>query len=206
MCCLLYASLYVISVLLESAYGSLAKQTGWAALAAGSTILTTSLAANWADRHFIVAGRSEGLWLALFMFVGGAVFQWFLARPALADYTVVPTRFRSHTAQAAHLKNSVYFLFIIVAFWLPPRHCVETLSAQGARGIMTATFCPRPWWLWLAFVLMLLVSIPMGSRLLDNLRPNPGHNRFVTLFYVRALVYFLLSAACVLWYSAQPLP
>jgi len=84
-CCLLYASLYAISVLLESAYGSPPKQNRWAALAAGSTILATSLAANWADRHFVAAGRSEGLWLALFMFIGGAVFQWFLARPALAD-------------------------------------------------------------------------------------------------------------------------
>jgi transcriptional regulator with XRE-family HTH domain/uncharacterized membrane protein len=201
--CLLYASLYVISVLLESAYGPAAKQNRWAASAAGSTMLAASLSANWADRHFVSAGRSEGLWLALFVFVGGAVFQWSLVRPALSDYAVVPTRFRSHTGQAAHLKNSVYFLFIVVVFWLPPRHCVEALSAHGAGGIWKGTFCPRPWWLWIAFVLMLLISIPMGSRLLDNLRPAAGHNRFVILFYMRALLCFLLSAICLIWYSSQ---
>jgi len=205
-CCLLYASLYVVSVLLESAYGSSPKQNRGAALAAGSTILVTSLAANWTDRHFVAAGRLEGLWLALFLFVAGAVFQWLWVRPALADFTVVPTRFRSHTAQAAHLKNSVYFLFIVVAFWLPPRHCVEALSVHGADGRGAGTFCPQPWWLWIAFVLMLLISIPMGSRLLDNLRPAPGHNRFIILFYTRALVCFLLSAICLIWYSSHFLP
>jgi transcriptional regulator with XRE-family HTH domain len=206
LCCLLYASLYAISVLLETTYISRRTESTRAAVSAGLTILAVSLAANWVDSHFVGIGWSEGLWLALFIFVAGAIFQWLLIRAALPSEAVVPTRFRSHTGQAAHLKNSIYFLFIVVAFWLPPRHCVAALSAQGAGVILTATFCPRPWWLWIAFALMLLISIPMGSRLLDNLGPAPGHNRFVILFYTRALLYFLLSAICLIWYSAQPLP
>jgi len=50
------------------------------------------------------------------------------------ESVVVPTNFQAHTAQAAHLKNTVYFLVIVLLFWLPPFHCVAVLRREIYAG------------------------------------------------------------------------
>ena len=201
LCCLLYAGLFAISVLLESAHEYRGKDTLRATTLAGSLILATSFAATWVDTYYISINRGEGLWYALPIFVAAAVLQWTLVRPALSANAIVRTRFQTHTAQAAHLKNTCYFLLIVAFFWLPPRHCVHVTNGQAFQTVSHGSFCPPPEWLFGIFVLMLLLSIPMGSRLLENLRPSPRHNLYVNLFYARALLYFLLSTICLVWYS-----
>jgi transcriptional regulator with XRE-family HTH domain len=198
--CILYAGLFVVSVLLETAYESRGSETVRAAMTAGAMTLAGSLGGLWMDSRLVLAGRPEGLWLVLLLFVVSAAMQWALARPGLPAHATVRARFQPHTAQAAHLKNSLYFLFMVVAFWIPPRHCVEA-SHHGGSAVMM--FCPRPVWLWGAFVLVVAASIPMGSRLLENLEPSPRQNLYVTLFYVRALLYGLLSVICLAWYSTE---
>jgi len=202
LCCAVYAGLFVVSVLLEAAPEYRKGETSRAAALSGSVILATSLGGTLLNsrKQFL---NSSGLWAALAVFLFAAATQWLLVRPALPSYAVVRTRFQPHTAQAAHLKNTLYFLFIVVAFWIPPSHCVVvsgghyTVNGLASNG----AFCVPPLWLWGIFVLVLVLSIPMGSRLLENLRPGPRHNVYTNLFYTRAALYFLLAAICLISYS-----
>lgn len=202
LCCILYSGLYAVSVLLEAAHEFRGRETVWMACVAGSLILPTSLGAMWLDSRFISMDRPEGLWIALFTFVLAAILQWVLVRPALPAYPIVPTKFQAHTAQSAHLKNSIYNLLIVFVFWVPTRHCLETLRQQASTGHRPVThFCPKPVWLWVVLVLMVGAFVPARSYLLDQMKPSPRHNLYVNLFYIRALLFLLLSVLCLLWYS-----
>jgi hypothetical protein len=46
-----------------------------------------------------------------------------------------------------------------------------------------------------------IISLPMRTRLLDNLRPHPHQNQYLNLFYLRTLLYFSLTGTCFLWYA-----
>lgn len=201
LCGVLYASLCAVSVLLESAHEFRGQETIRAAELGGVVTLAAALGAIWTDDRFIARGRQEGLWITLLIFVLAACLQWVLVRPALSGSAVALATFRSHTAQAAHLKNTLYFLLIVVLFWMPPRHCV--LMKQVNSSVPTTMACPAPLWLWIVFLVMIGASVPMGSHLLDNLHPSPRQNIYVSLFYTRALLYFLLSAVCLIWYSTN---
>jgi hypothetical protein len=48
---------------------------------------------------------------------------------------------------------------------------------------------------------MVIVSIPMGARLIENLPPHPQRNIFLNLFYLRLIVYFSLVLICLSWHS-----
>ena len=198
--CALYAGLYPISVFLETAYEFRGRETISAAVLSGSVILAGSLGALWMDRVRTAGGHMDGLAFAVLIVVSSAIAQWILVRPALPCYAVVRATFQTHTAQAAHLKNTLYFLFAAMAFWLLPRHSIEIM--KHAHVVTDTTFCPKPLWLWGLLAVVVGVSIPMGSRLLDSLEPSPRHNAFVNLFYARALLYFLFSAVCLAWYAS----
>jgi hypothetical protein len=48
---------------------------------------------------------------------------------------------------------------------------------------------------------IVLVAIPMGARMFDNLRPDPYMNLFTQLVLLRTLLYFGFAVACEAWYS-----
>lgn len=196
MCSVLYSALYAVSVLLETAHEYQGGETLEAAGAAAAVVLPISLGALSLDQGDVSAGRPEVLLDALFLFVLAAGLQWFAVRAALPSVTIVKTSFQTQTAQAAHLKNTIYFLLLVFVFWLPPRHCIE-----AARQHLTPEFCPKPLWLSIALGALMLAAVPMGSRLLENLQPTPRYNLYVNLFWVRALMFFLLAALLVIWYS-----
>jgi hypothetical protein len=60
---------------------------------------------------------------------------------------------------------------------------------------------PRPIWLWGLLVVVMGVSVPMGAHLLENLKPGPDLNRYLGLFYGRAILCFVLCIVCLIWYS-----
>jgi transcriptional regulator with XRE-family HTH domain len=191
-CSLLYSGLYAVSVLLEAAHDYQEGETLEAAGAAAFLVLPISLGALALDSREVSAER---LLYALFLFVFAAAAQWFAVRKALPLVTIVKTSFQAQTAQAAHLKNTVYFLLLVFVFWLPPRHCIEAIRQGVAPG-----FSPNPLWLAIALGALMLATMPMGSRLLENLQPTPRHNLYLSLFWARAFLFFLLSALLVIWY------
>jgi hypothetical protein len=125
-------------------------------------------------------------------------------------------QFQAHTAQAAHLKNTAYYLVIVVLFWLPPFHAVGVLTRElrlghvdAVRALVTRRFmlgsdlvAASPEVLWYLFLGLGLLAIPMAVRLLENLKSHPDLNRYTSLAYLRAVIYFLLALTCLFWYSA----
>jgi transcriptional regulator with XRE-family HTH domain len=207
---LLYAGLFVTSVLLESAHGFQGEATTLrTAVVAGSITLAAALFGGWTNTATaVLQDPPEALGVALLIFAGTAVLQWFLVRPALTEDAVAHTRFQPHTPQGAHLKNTLYFLFTAVGLWLVPEHCLRTAAAiaKPRKPSLSSTgltdgACPAPLWLWVILLALLAISVPMASRLLDNLRPSPNKNLYVSLFYTRAFLYFSFAAVCILSYS-----
>jgi transcriptional regulator with XRE-family HTH domain len=195
-CALMFSSLFGVSVLLEAAHEFRGRETIEAASSASAIVLPMSLGALRLDSRGITAHQSETLLYALLLIVAGAATQWLLVRPALPSYTIVQSRFQSQTAQAAHLKNTGYFLLLAFLFWLPSHHCGEALRLHSEPG-----FCPPPLALWIVFALLVAAAVPMGAHLLDNLQPAPNQNVYFILFWLRAFLFFLLSAMILLWYS-----
>jgi transcriptional regulator with XRE-family HTH domain len=211
-----YAGLYSVSILLETAYHRRTVQIQRLSVLTFCFIVVCSVAAFATDSLFIAAKQANGLWVAIavILLAGGA--QWMFARRFLSPEAIVPATFQPHTGQSAHLKNTIYFSIIVVTFWLPPWHSVAILerhlnSSRAVPSIRTGPAgailfidgipCPNPNWLWGLFVVLVLVAIAMRSQLIDNLKPHPFGNRYLILFYARALLYFSLSALCVFWYS-----
>lgn len=213
----LYAGLYVISVLLEGAYGPLTQKLVAACVVVFAFILMSSTIAIVADDAAVQSGQTYGLFFSLAIFTLSAVLQGMFVRDALPPHPIVRARFVTHTAQAAHLKNTAYFLAIVFVFWVPPTHCVSTLlrlqiSGQGAliapilshpiivsEGVICMNILP----LWVLVLFTLGASLFMRSRILDNLRPSPNLNRFLILFYVRAALYFALVFLSVGWFTTS---
>jgi len=190
---ILYSVLYAVSVLLESAHEFRGGVTITAASLAGFLIWLSALAALWIDA---TVHSERGIWIAGAIFTGSGLLQWMLVRPALSAYTIVPGEFQMHTARTAHLKNTGYFLLLAFSFLLLPLHCV----ANRRAGVPTLGLCPRPEWLLGLLLIYAVAAMIMGHVLLSNVRDSERHDFYVTLFYTRAFLYFLLSLACVLWY------
>jgi hypothetical protein len=214
---ILYGCLYAVSILLESAFDPAPAPNWPVASAVFGLTLVTSVFALAIDAWLARAGVSAALPLSLAIFLIAAAAQWVIARSALSESVVVPTtRFHAHTAQAAHLKNTIHFLVIVVLFWLPPFHCVAVLRreiqsghAAWARAILPHHLllgrdfaCISAEWLWFGFLFLLLLAIPMAVRLLENLKSGPRLNTYTALLYLRGVLYFLLIFICLIWYSA----
>jgi len=213
----LYGSLYAVSVLLESAFGSDSRRAVPASAGVFCLMLPTSVLALAVDGWLVDAGNTAVLPVSLSVFVLSAGVQWLSVRSALPESAVVPSRFPSHTAQAAHLKNTLYFLLIVVLFWLPPFHCIAVLRREIRAGnaapvremlgraviLGRGVVCLNSTWLWGLFLLLALLAIPMGAWLTNNLNPHPKTNTYTNLLYLRAFLYFLLILACLIWFSSS---
>jgi len=212
---MMYAALYVASLFLESAYEFDPARVLPAAIFAFCFMLSTSVAALAVDARCVALGKHYAMWLALTVFVLAGVLQWLLVRPALPAYTIVKTSYPSHTAQSAHLKNTEYFLFIVLLFWLPPFHCISVLRREAHLGnsglvrellghwflVGKGILCLNVEGLWVIFFVIIVAAMLMRGRLLDSLEPHPMKNFYTTLFYARALIYFTMCIVCISWYA-----
>lgn len=211
----MYAGLYLVSLLLESAYEPQARRL---ATLAGvfCVMLVSSSAALAVDAVSINSGAGHGLPAALLIFSAAAILQAVVSRQTLPNYPVVKGRYQMHTARSAHLKNTCYFMLIVFLFWMPPLHAVTILRKELRFGHLAFVRETIPHWMllghgmislnygWLIGLLIAIVaiSLPMRTQLLDNLKPNPHQDSYLHLFYFRALLYFALSGTCVVWYAS----
>ena len=193
----LYASLYAISVVLESTYDYRGVVTVMAAALSSSIVWVTSLAAVWCET---TRPGLTGLWIALSFFLMGAMAQWLAVRPALSSHPIVPARFQPMTGGTAHLKNTGYYLILVFSFWAVPVHCVATHGASGTPR--QPILCPSPTFLWLLLVGYFGASLYMAHFLLSRLRFGHGFDQYLTFFFLRAIIGFFLSVICLLWYSS----
>jgi transcriptional regulator with XRE-family HTH domain len=211
----LYAALYVVSLYLESAFDpERLPATRTAALTFGFVAVSSTVALA-TDRVLVDGGNPLALLFSLAVFILAGIVQFAVARRTLPESPIVPASFQTRTAQSAHLKNTSYFLLLVLLFWLPPFHGVSTLSrelrsghsdwvrqmlAQDlmlGRGLLALSVR----WLLGLLLTMFLIAWYMGAHLLDNLRPHARLNSFTLLFYLRAFLYFLLCLICVGWYA-----
>lgn len=213
----LYASLYPVSIVLETVYGAPSDRVLRFAALDFSAMLLASVLALWIDDHYAQAGNPKGFWIALLIFFVSATVQWVLVCKVLPAESSVTTTFQSLTAQSAHFKNTLYFLSCPALFWLPAVHSALSLNnsldqkriAEVDRMLHRGSsfaggiWQPQPTLLWILLVVVIGLTIPMGARLLDNLLPHPKRNSYLNLFYARALLYFTLCVVCLTWYSAS---
>ncbi len=94
-------------------------------------ISVTSIMALATDRALVGSGGEFALLFSLGIFLLAGVTQFVLFHRALAESVIVTARFQTLTAQSAHLKNTSYFLLIVVLFWLPSFHSIMTLSREA---------------------------------------------------------------------------
>ena len=211
---MLYAGLYVISLFLESAYAQRKSGIRSSATMIFSFMVATSAGALALDGALIKEGSAAALAVSFAVLLVAALAQWLFVRRILSPLAIVEANFQTLTAQAAHLKNTGYFLLIPVLFWLTPFHAVLTLRSLSETGHSTQAqqLLTRQIMIGhrivalnvesLAGILavILLLSLGMGAHLLDNLRDRTSLNSFQALFYARALLYFTLSLVCLGWY------
>lgn len=210
----LYAALYAVAIILEVAYEF--ARFGHSALkfafVAFFWILLTSSTALIIDSKLTDKGkRAAQMWSigallisALLLFVGASRF--------LPSTPISKLNFQSYSAQAAYLKDMVYFVVLAVFFISFPFHNVVRLGHEinkGRAAEILQTFSERlsgrnayvRVWALTAFLIMLaLASLAMTAHLLDNLKTGPHMNLFTQLVYLRGILYFGLGIECLLWY------
>ena len=216
--CLLYASLYALTLVLELTYDIKRFRSLAVAAAAGTFvwILVSSLFGLLFDYSLTQSGRHGVFAGSLAIFFGSAGLAYLVVRPLLPDFPAVVANFQTYTVQAAYLKDICYFLLLLCLFWFPPFHFVAVMEhklAQGQHGLCLALLMgnkesaqperaiyPKPkilFWLW---VVVVLIGILMLVHLFDNLRPAPHLNLFMQLVLLRTILYFVFGTGCLVWY------
>jgi hypothetical protein len=210
-----YASLYAVSLFLETAYLEANLRIWPPAIGILSLVCVTSAAALSVTEAMAFMGFSAGVWIGFGVLILAALAQLWLAHLVLPNSEIVKASFHPFTSQAAHFKNTGYFLLLAVPFWLIPSHCIACLEGALATGnqamterflrgsgwLVAGALCVRPAWLWTLAGVMIASALYMGAHLIDNLLPHPKRNYFLNLFYCRAFLYFLLVAICLVHYS-----
>lgn len=217
----LYALLYAVALLLETAYqfdryGAMAVRLvpavfGW--------IFLTSLAGLAVDARRTLGGRGKGAAAALICLVGSALLLYGALCSFLPGSAVTESSRQTQTAQGAYLKNVLlYFLpVVVVVFVLVPFHFVVSLQrdmhAGGRRRVHDLLLGRRrsvapenAIYLrvtWLAVILSgaAVTSMLLTFHLLENIKPHPYMNMFTQLVVWRVLLYFALGLGCLIWYA-----
>ena len=211
----LYAALFPLSLLLETAYDTTGYHIYSAAALTFALIEVSSIAGIAGDAVLVNSGRPS-LLVSVSVFCLAAIGQWFMVRRVLSDQAVVAASYQTHTGQAAHLKNTLYFVFAAIFFLIAPFQCVLLLRRQVQLGHLAQVrslisrpvivgggiVCFGPLVLSILLVALLGISLLMRGKLIDNLKQNSNRNRFTILFYLRAVVYFGLCLLCVVWFAS----
>ncbi len=216
--CLIYASLYALTLIIELTY-QFDRFKSLAIVAAIGTflwILISSVLALVLDHKLAQSERTTAFATGLAIFLGSAGSAYLILRPFLPDSSSVAAKFQTFTVQSAYLKDVCYFLLLVCIFWLPPFHFVASLERGIAAGKHKSCLSlvhrekhavrprgaiyPNPsilLGLWLAIV---VGGIFMLFHLFDNLKPSPHMNLFMQLVLLRTILYFVFGTECLVWY------
>jgi DNA-binding winged helix-turn-helix (wHTH) protein len=218
--CALYAALYSSAVFLETAYefdryGRSAR--GIAAIVFG-WMMGTSVLGLVVDRKQTARNRTGGFPITVVIFFAGAACVLGCLTRFLPNQPITQAAFQTYPAQAAYLKDTVYFLLLALIFQIVPFHFIaaaeheiregryrsvrSTLTMRRLAVLPSGTIYLRFGHLSLLLVMFAMLSIAMTAHLLDNLRPGPYRNLFTQLVYLRGVLYFGLGIECLAWYHS----
>jgi len=203
----LYGLLFWIALLLEVAYQF--DTYGVTAIWLGCTLAVINAVTSGAALLLALKrlqGRGNGgLLIGLGVLTAAAAGSCWLASLYLPDTPVTLTEFQAQPAFAAFLKNVVvYFLPLHVFFLLIPFYLASAAELK-ARGVIAAlpgdaiSIGPRV--LMVVCLAAVVYSLISTFFLLDRLRTGVYHGLFVSLIFVRFIVYFGLGFGSLLWYK-----
>lgn len=214
----LLALLFAIALLGEVAYQF--NRYGRAGLITAAVafgwVCAASLAGLALDWRLTLRGSNKGLAASIGVFLLAAVMLYAGACLVLPPEPITRLTMQAYTAQAAYLKDIIYFLILEIIFLLPPFHFVLVMQRELQAGRHVATlgllsgdrfsvaprglFFPRFWALMLAFVSIVAISVFLHTHLMDRLKPEPYMNLFSNLVLARLALYYALAAECLFWY------
>lgn len=217
---LLYGVIYALSALFEVAYEF--QRYGVSALMFAGLFMLPWVAgtlglALMADVHLTRRNRSSGLLASVLITLAaaavGAVAAWFF----LPDRSITLSTVPAYPAQAAFVKDIVYYVPMGIVFVVIPFHFVVVLqqrlqqrrhadvfgmlSGRAMHPVPKGTFYLRVWHLAAVLGLAGFASLYLTTNLTDHLRPSGNMALFLTLIHVRTAFYFGLALECVVWYS-----
>lgn len=211
----LYGAYHVVSLLIEVAYQF--DRFGRSALKIAPVVFVSmalsAMGSLVIDRRLTHRGRVSGLVASVLCLLATAAILFGIMTQFLPAFPVTESVLQTYPAQAAFLKNTTYIVLLTILFALLPYHFIVSAERKLSRvnlGEARTDARPRnewlrlPYWGFWALAVLLLVflimSVVMTARLVDNLKPNPYHNLFVQLVYLRALLFFGLGIVCLIWY------
>lgn len=217
---LLYGLIYALSVLFEVAYEFQRYGTGaliFAGLFMLPWIVGTCLFAFAADVRVTRHGRPSGLMAAVIVTVASAglaaVAAWFFLPATPITLSTVP----AYPAQAAFVKDIVYYVPLGVVFVVIPFHFVIVLQHQlqhrrhrevfgilisrASNPLPRGTFYIKVWQLTTILGCAGFASLYLTTHLTEHLRFSGNMALFLTLIHVRTAFYFALALECVVWYG-----
>jgi DNA-binding winged helix-turn-helix (wHTH) protein len=215
----LYAGLYVVTLLIETAYQF--DKLGRTALKLSPFIfvwvLGTSLGGLWLGGELAVREKGYlGLVVSVSTFIGAAAITCAAVGLFLPASPITESLTQAQTAQSAYLKDIYYSLILAVLFVIPPfcfvvgmqrelqagRHAtaLELLSGSKLAVAPSGTVYLRPWMLGVALMVMASLSVYLTANLLDHITPSPHMNLFTNLIYLRLILYYGLGVECLAWY------
>jgi hypothetical protein len=181
-------------------------------------VFAASLAGLAADWRLTLRGSNKGLAASMAIFLLAALAAYAGARWLLPPVPITLTRssLQAYTAQAAYLKDIIYFIILKIIFLLPPFHFVLAMQRElqagrhrPALGLLggdklgvapRGVFFPRFWALMVFFVVIVSISVFLHTNLMDHLKPSPFMNLFSNLILTRLALYYALAAECLFWY------
>lgn len=216
----LYAGLFGVALLGEVAYEFDRYGLKAVAVAVGFFVwmFLASLAGLTTDWRMTLQGSNKGLAASMAILLLAAFTLYAGARFFLPPVPITQTNsLQAYPAQAAYLKDIIYFLILKVIFLLPPFHFIlrmqrelqagrhrmglELLSGGRLSIAPRGIFFPRFWVLLVFFVVIVSLSIYLHTNLMDHLKPAPYMNLFSNLILTRLLLYYALAGECLFWYS-----
>jgi len=218
MTCVLYAGLYVVTLLIEIAYQF--DSYGDAGLKASPIvylwIFSTSIIGLAVDWKFVTKGKRHGLISCLLIFLSAAAIVYGGICLILPSSSITELAHQPYTAQAAYLKDTCYSLLLVMIFLIPTFHFIitiqqelragrhrlvfELLSGDKTSVAPSGTIYPSFWILALVLMAMAAFSIYLTANLLDHLRPGPYKNLFTNLIYLRLILYYGFGLKSLGWY------
>jgi hypothetical protein len=204
---ILYGFLFWIALILEVSYefdlyGSFAVWLGVSMWALNSLSLSAAMAFTYKSLR---ERRRNRLFVGLTILLAGVIGACGLASWCLPDVPITVSTLQSQPAMAAFVKNAlIYFLPLGFFFLLCPFYFVlaaemdNQLTDAAAREIVVI----KPRVLLMICLAGVLYSLITSFHMIDHLQPGKYHGLFVTMIFLRFLVYFGLAVGSTLWYRA----
>ena len=215
---LLYALLYAVAVVIETAYGF--DRYGRVAVLLTLPIFCwiggTTLLGFWAESRLAASGRLGGVVVATSVTLFAAASLLTALRRFLPGSPITLFSFQGLTAHAAYSKDASYFYALGIIFLLLPYHYVVSVESEirlGRRGSVGELLAhqtrsdPRHLALYFrpSLLLVLLVGAGIWSQLsiahiFEHLRPSLYMGLYMNLLQIGRFLAFVLGLECLAWY------